>query len=685
MVQPGCDHEEEHHHDDLVRTQARDLRRHRRDDGGGRGSARERGPRPLRDLRPHLPRAVRAPLQLRAHVGPPRRLDLVGALHGRGPLRERRLRHRRPRPCRRRHRLLRRRPQGHGPLRPVGPARRGDARRASRAPAGRREAAPAPRGPARLPSQPDHLDAALHGVARQGARRAPDAGDAVREALDRRLRRGRGELARSGLRGGRLLRRGRPPRTHLRGRGRPHARPRGRSARRGRHGLARQRHPAPRLEPGLDRLRPRLPRRRHARRLRAVGSQGALLPARLERRLRARRSRLPADRRRAAARPGDRQRPADGGRLPHAQGLEVRHRGQGLARRRPQAVLRRVLRGAGRADRRRQAVAAGLRGRGPALPRGRRQRDHGGLLLGGPAGHPRQGRGERATWPRRWPTAWRRPASGSIVWRARRARARRAWRRSTRSRAARRPRSPRSCASRAGAATTLRDELGRALHHLNAASGGAILTAAADLLGSTSVNAIGAGFADGFWNWKTNPDARLLSIGGICEDAITGVLSGIAAYGHAIGVGSSYGAFMAPLGHIAARLHAIGAQARAVGHRRALQADLPRLRPRRPEDRRGRPDARRPAGAAAPAGELPAGDDDHADAVGAAGDLAAGRGRPGAAAGAHRALRDAAQRDRARPRRRSASRPPRTPTAASTCCAGRRTRPTSRSCCRRAP
>ena len=30
----------------------------------------------------------------------------------------------------------------------------------------------------------------------------------------------------------------------------------------------------------------------------------------------------------------------------------------------------------------------------------------------------------------------------------------------------------------------------------------------------------------------------------------------------AIGVGSSYGAFMAPLGHIAARLHAIGAQAR---------------------------------------------------------------------------------------------------------------------------
>ena len=43
---------------------------------------------------------------------------------------------------------------------------------------------------------------------------------------------------------------------------------------------------------------------------------------------------------------------------------------------------------------------------------------------------------------------------------------------------------------------------------------------------------------------------------------MSGILSGISAFGHNIGVGSSYGAFMAPLGHIAARLHAIGAQAR---------------------------------------------------------------------------------------------------------------------------
>jgi len=114
-----------------------------------------------------------------------------------------------------------------------------------------------------------------------------------------------------------------------------------------------------------------------------------------------------------------------------------------------------------------------------------------------------------------------------------------------------------------GSSTTLRGELGRALQHLNAASGGAFLTASADLLGSTSVSTIAAGFAPGFWNASTNPDARLLSIGGICEDAIAGILSGISSYGRGIGVGSSYGAFMAPLGHIAGRLHCIGAQARA--------------------------------------------------------------------------------------------------------------------------
>jgi transketolase len=113
-----------------------------------------------------------------------------------------------------------------------------------------------------------------------------------------------------------------------------------------------------------------------------------------------------------------------------------------------------------------------------------------------------------------------------------------------------------------GTVTTLRGELGRALGYFNTASGGALLIASADLMGSTSSSLASAGFAPGFFNARTNPGARLLATGGICEDAMTGILSGISSFGGTIGVGSSYGAFLAPLGHIAARLHAIGFQAR---------------------------------------------------------------------------------------------------------------------------
>jgi transketolase len=122
---------------------------------------------------------------------------------------------------------------------------------------------------------------------------------------------------------------------------------------------------------------------------------------------------------------------------------------------------------------------------------------------------------------------------------------------------------PAELALKPGTVTTLRGELGRALQHFNKASGGAFLVGAADLLGSTSVNTIAAGFGDGYWNAVSNPAARTLSIGGICEDAMAGILSGLSTWGRHIGVGSSYGAFIAPLGHIAGRLHAIGSQARA--------------------------------------------------------------------------------------------------------------------------
>jgi transketolase len=113
-----------------------------------------------------------------------------------------------------------------------------------------------------------------------------------------------------------------------------------------------------------------------------------------------------------------------------------------------------------------------------------------------------------------------------------------------------------------GTKITLREQLGRVLNYYNVATDGAFVVAAADLLGSTSINKANEKFPSGFYNHRTNPGARELAIGGICEDAMMAMLSGISAFGAHIGAGSSYGAFSAPLGHIAARLHAIGNQAR---------------------------------------------------------------------------------------------------------------------------
>ena len=113
-----------------------------------------------------------------------------------------------------------------------------------------------------------------------------------------------------------------------------------------------------------------------------------------------------------------------------------------------------------------------------------------------------------------------------------------------------------------GTVTTIRGELGRVLNYYNTKSGGALMVAAADLLGSTSVNKVTDGFEVGYWNANTNPDARTLSIGGICEDGMSGMLAGLSTFGKHIGIASSYAAFLAPLSHIAGRLHAIGGQAR---------------------------------------------------------------------------------------------------------------------------
>lgn len=113
-----------------------------------------------------------------------------------------------------------------------------------------------------------------------------------------------------------------------------------------------------------------------------------------------------------------------------------------------------------------------------------------------------------------------------------------------------------------GVVTTLRGALGSSLGYLNKITSGAVLSVAADLLGSTSVNLIGSGFKEGYFDSVDNPESRILSIGGICEDAIGAEMAGLGAYGKNIGVSSSYGAFISAMEHTAARLHGIGEQAK---------------------------------------------------------------------------------------------------------------------------
>lgn len=110
--------------------------------------------------------------------------------------------------------------------------------------------------------------------------------------------------------------------------------------------------------------------------------------------------------------------------------------------------------------------------------------------------------------------------------------------------------------------TTIRAALGDSLNYLNKKTEGAFLAAAADLLGSTSINSINKGFPEGFFDAVENPESRLLSIGGICEDAMGAMMSGIASYGKHITVSSSYGAFISAMEHTAARLYGIGQQNR---------------------------------------------------------------------------------------------------------------------------
>jgi transketolase len=111
-----------------------------------------------------------------------------------------------------------------------------------------------------------------------------------------------------------------------------------------------------------------------------------------------------------------------------------------------------------------------------------------------------------------------------------------------------------------GKVTTIRAALGSSLGYLNKITNGAFFGVAADLLGSTSVNLLDDGFSAGFFDSVDNPNSRICSIGGICEDAMGAMMAGLGAYGKNIGASSSYGAFISAMEHTDARLHGIGEQ-----------------------------------------------------------------------------------------------------------------------------
>ena len=111
-----------------------------------------------------------------------------------------------------------------------------------------------------------------------------------------------------------------------------------------------------------------------------------------------------------------------------------------------------------------------------------------------------------------------------------------------------------------GKSYTTRGILGDVLAYLNQQTKGTVLVGAADLYGSTGAGGIAKPFASGSFNAVTNPQARRVAMGGICEDGMAAVCSGISAFGKHVAVSASYGAFVA-FEHVAARLHAIGVQA----------------------------------------------------------------------------------------------------------------------------
>lgn len=107
----------------------------------------------------------------------------------------------------------------------------------------------------------------------------------------------------------------------------------------------------------------------------------------------------------------------------------------------------------------------------------------------------------------------------------------------------------------------LRTVMGQALQYISEQQKNNFYVSTADLSGSTAAGQIAKPYDKGFYNKHTNPESRLISSGGICEDGLSAVMSGVSAYGFNIGVAASYAAFTSSMMHTAARLHAIGQQA----------------------------------------------------------------------------------------------------------------------------